>query len=53
MLADGPSVFGGNNSDELFSFTANYVMKSYGVSFIEEDGRVTTGEACVGNDYSA
>ena len=36
MLANRPRVFGGNSSDELFSFTANYVAQSFGMAFIEK-----------------
>ena len=52
MFSDGPSAFGGNNSDELFSFTANYVAKSYGMAIIKKMADQQQGEVCVGNDYS-
>ena len=35
MLAKVLGAFEDSDSDELFSFTANYVAKCYGVAFIK------------------
>ena len=36
MLTKGPGAFGDSDSDELLSFIANYVAKSYGMAFIKK-----------------